>query len=240
METVIYVHATRRQVVSALQRLPKLIRGNSPIARETLTNIGEAALARIKQAFILKARGGTDEAGEKWKPLAPSTVARKLRRGILVKGLGKSSWKQKLRTTLSDTQRKQWWDVYYRQLIVRHDKKHAAMVAWRIVGKNTNFRVNKYQHLVVPILRETNELLRSLTPGSKNSRQIFRVTPGVVIIGTNRKAAIYHHRGVPGRLPRRRLWPQFRKWPRSWRMSLLAELRQGIIDLAVQIIKEMK
>ena len=42
-----------------------------------LTALGWAALSDVKNAFITKARGGTDEMGIKWPPLKPETIARR-------------------------------------------------------------------------------------------------------------------------------------------------------------------
>lgn len=39
------------------------------------TAVGTIALNLIKRAFLAKSRGGTDDAGQSWKPLAPSTLA---------------------------------------------------------------------------------------------------------------------------------------------------------------------
>ncbi len=58
-----------------LGSLPDLARTSAPLQ----VRLGLTLLGRIKNAFIVKAKGGTDEAGLRWKPLAPLT--KKLRRG---------------------------------------------------------------------------------------------------------------------------------------------------------------
>lgn len=40
--------------------------------------MGNALLSKVQQAFLIKSRGGTDECGIKWPPLAASTIRRRL------------------------------------------------------------------------------------------------------------------------------------------------------------------
>ena len=57
----------------------------------------------------------------------------------------------------------------------------------------------KYGGRQVDILRDTGLLLNSLSPGVVSAEQVFKVAPGTVIVGTNRKWAYCHHYGdLPG------------------------------------------
>ncbi len=129
-----------------------------------MTRCGFAILGNIKRAFIVKARGGIDEAGDKWKR-----------------------------------------------------SRRAA----RDHGET---------------LRDTGLLLNSLSPGVVSSEQIFRVGRGEVIIGTNRKGAMAHHMGTK-HLPQRRLWPDPKDWPNAWWDDIMDQARQGLLDLAVQMVR---
>ncbi len=74
----------------------------------------------------------------------------------------------------------------------------------------------------VPILIDTGLMLRSFSPGvfdlhsygPKADFQIFDRLPGRVIVGTNRYPQ--HHTGIPGRLPKRELWPSDGNLPAVW------------------------
>lgn len=59
---------------------------------------------------------------------------------------------------------------------------------------------------------------------------------GSVTVGTNRKGAAAHHKGIPGRLPQRRLWPEPQKWPAEWWQGIEEQARDQLIDVAVAAI----
>lgn len=72
---------TRGQAAALIRQLPQILAGKLPDPTGEVRNLslvaGVTALSLIKSAYVVKARGGTDEAGEKWEPLAPSTLARR-------------------------------------------------------------------------------------------------------------------------------------------------------------------
>ncbi len=237
-ETVIYVRASREAIRRAILRIPQEARAGGTLADSMMTRCGLALLGRIKQAFIVKARGGTDEAGDKWVPLSPYTIAYKRRHpGVppaSVRAVSRPSW------MLTNKQRDRWWEMYRRALrMYKGDKSHAARRAWFILkseGAETLF--DKYGNTQVEILRDTGLLLNSLSPGVTSDADVFRVLPGEVIVGTNRKGAAEHHSGVPSRnLPQRRLWPDPKKWPSSWWLDILEQVKQGLVDIAIQLFR---
>lgn len=121
------------------------------------------------------------------------------------------------------------------------DKSHAARRAWTILrreGANTLF--DKYANRQVEILRDTGLLLNSLSPGATIPEQVFRVEPGAVVVGTNRKGAAAHHHGVPGKLPQRRLWPDPKDWPDTWWADITDQIKQGLIDLAIELARGIR
>src|SRR5437868_10069394 len=70
--------AEARRVIAAL---PAVASGRAPDttgeARRMQLAIGAVALSLVKQAFVQKSEGRADEAGLRWEPLAPSTVAKR-------------------------------------------------------------------------------------------------------------------------------------------------------------------
>ncbi len=79
--TSITFRGTRQQFVQVLAQLRPALSGQQSDLTGLLEGLqlrlGMVALALIKSAFIEKSQGGTDGAGEKWPPLAPSTIARR-------------------------------------------------------------------------------------------------------------------------------------------------------------------
>jgi hypothetical protein len=54
-----------------LNQLPLLAQASAALQ----VRLGQALLYNIRTAFLVKARGGTDASGLRWKPLAPLTIA---------------------------------------------------------------------------------------------------------------------------------------------------------------------
>ncbi len=237
----VHVKASRLSVRQAITQAPAVARSGSPLAKAMMLRCGLAILGRIKAAFITKSRGGTDEAGESWKPLSPKTIAYSVTRQ---RGKGGRTKAEKSRASrpsqaLNAKQQATWWEVYRRQLaILQGDKGHAAAVAWIVLkGMGAKTLVEKYGGRQVETLRDTGLLLNSLSPGVTSTNQIFRVENGAVVVGTNRRGAVYHHNGIPGRLPQRRLWPAPSRWPSSWWDSIMSEAKQGLLDIATALVK---
>jgi len=240
----VHVRASRAAIRQALARLPTVARAGGPVADAMMVRCGVALLGRIKQAFVAKSHGGTDEAGESWRPLSPKTIAYSKTRQ---RGRGGRTKAENGRTArpsqaLNAKQQARWWEVYRRQLaIYKGNKGHAAAIAWLVLKREgVQTLVDKYGHQKVKILRDTGLLLNSLSPGVVSDEQIFRVGRGEVVVGTNRKGAIGHHYGIPGRLPQRRLWPAPYKWPSSWWNDIQNQVKQGMADLAAILIKETR
>ncbi len=247
-EQTVYVRASKAQVRQILRDLPALCTGGksgaSAVARVLFVRMGLAALDKIRTAFVTKARGGTDEAGERWAPLSPLTIAYSRRHRT-----GKKWTSKKIRggvrpsAALTKAQQAQWWS-HYKNFLGRYrgNKAHAAAAAWiSIKAAGATTLMQRYGQTQVEILRDTGLLLNSLTPGApadtapssppRKPHQVFRTGRGEVIIGTSREWAGTHHNGVPGRIPQRRLWPRPGQWPASWWQSILEQGRQGLIDV---------
>lgn len=242
-QNTVHTRATRAQLREALRKIPQAMlgaHGAKNIADAMMVRCGLAALGRIKAAFVVKSRDGTDEAGERWQPLSPKTVAYSRRHPGLPKAEARAAKRPSYMLTAK--QRKRWWEVYAQGLAMfRGDKGNAARRAWGILkseGATTIF--DKYGSVQVDILRDTGLLLNSLSPGVASKDQVFRIGQGEVVVGTNRKHAASHHNGVPGRIPQRRLWPAPRDWPANWWADITDQAKQGMADIAAFLIKRAK
>lgn len=243
-ENVIYVKATRAQVRRAIMKAVAAASGRGSDAQEAAdamqVRLGMTALTYIRQAFVVKSRGGTDAAGLKWPPLSPKTIAYSRRHP----GVPKASERAPYRPSwmLSEKQRKRWWDIYRIGLArFKGDRSAAAKMAWKIVkDEGGKTLLGEYGNTSVLILRDIGLLLNSLSPGvspGSVENQVFRVGRGEVIVGTNRKGASAHHEGISGRLPQRRLWPEPSQWPAEWWADLSSQGRQGYIDIFLSVLR---
>jgi hypothetical protein len=256
IEHTIYVRATPGRVRRAVAGVPADAQGGGHIARAMMARCGMVLLALIRAAFLVKARGGTDEAGDSWKPLSPRTIAysrrnRKLpgnpqesrlfSRAKSMPWIPKSGGRAAYAPSyaLTNKQNTRWWEVYRQQLAVyRGNKGHAAAVAWIILKRDgATTLMEQYGHMKVDILRDTFALFNTLSPGTSSAASVFRVLRGEVIVGTNRKWAGVHHRGSSdGRIPQRRLWPEVRRWPSSWWEDILEQAQLGVVDLVLYVL----
>lgn len=235
---------------------------SSEAARGIWLRVGLQVLSLIKQAFVIKARGGTDAAGESWKPLAKSTVAYSRRHpGVLWPGEKRAPFAPSWMLTVK--QRERWWSLY-RSFgggapagAGYHAKGQgggwAAARAWAIVkAEGAKTLMSEYGDTPTLILRSTGFLLNSLSPGiepdnlppnstsaPKVDEQVFNILPGAVMVGTNRKYAGVHHNGSKnGRIPQRRLWAKPENWPQSWWELILSQARQGLIEAILNDIQQ--
>jgi hypothetical protein len=254
------VSATHTDIQRAVLSLYEMASGHaSPntAARALLVRIGLATLANIKQAFLIKARGGTDAAGLSWPKLSKKTVAYSRRHpGVLFPGAQRAlyapSW------MLKEKQRVRWWQLYRQyggtggagtHFHAGHNP-YAARLAWRIVkAEGGKTLLGEYGDVQVEILRDKGLLYNSLSPGipamghavpafavPNGPDQVFRIERAAVIVGTNRKHARTHHDGL-GNVPQRKLWPDPRSWPASWWDSILEACQQGVVDIALEILR---
>lgn len=234
--STVHVRADRAAIRDALARIPEEMRGSGQASQAMLLRCGMVLLGRIKRAFVVKARGGTDEAGDRWAPLSPKTIAYG-RRGRTKAERGRASRPSQ---ALTAGQQHRWW-TYYRQglAIFKGNKGAAARRAWAILRRDGGVAtlLEKYGGRQVEILRDTGLLLNSLSPGSNSAEQVLRTGRGEVVVGTNRKGAKFHHEGTR-RMPKRRLWPPPSSWPANWWKDITSEVRAGLAEIAAQLIRD--
>ena len=234
---------TRPQLHRLFRRAAALCagRGSDPsgIVEALLTRVGLQALSFIREAFIAKARGGTDAAGDSWPKLSPKTIAYSRRHPGMPSRQKRSDPASRPSAILNQKFRDKWWQLYRIGLAkFDGDKGHAAAIAWiQLKAMGAPTIIGTYGNTQVEILRDTGLLLASLTPGVQSSDQVFKIGRGQVILGTNRKWAGAHHHGIPGRLLQRRLWPKPERWPAQWWMAMQKQLREGLIDLVVYLAR---
>jgi hypothetical protein len=231
-EHIVHIRGSREDVLRAIYRSPEVFLSNG----DTLATCGRVLLKRIHTAFIAKAAGGTDEAGERWAPLSPKTIA--YSRG---RTKAERSAAERPSEGLTKAQNNRWWQVYRQQLArFKGDKERAARFAWTVLkgeGAVTLYEKYKGQHAL--ILRDSGKLLDSLDPDKVSSDSVFRTYRNEVTVGTRREGASAHHQGVPGRLPQRRLWPEPRKWPSGWWLDMLHAVRADLVQTIVEQVRRV-
>lgn len=204
----------------------------SGIAKAFLMTIGYAALSDIRQAYVTKARGGTDAMGVKWAPLKPETIAnRRVGPGDL-KDKNVKSWDAARKAALKQIEKefaRQEGALYQRYLLsmdpVAAQRMARQMASRRATEKTGMTKVQALGSRQVEILRDTDVLLNSLTPGMLigsgvslayvpltspgASEQIFNIGPGQITVGSNVPYANSHQDGNPAHgLPQRKILPE--------------------------------
>lgn len=223
----ITVRLTRAQIGDAIREVAGVLSGRLPgaDAERIQLLLAQQAQSIIRGAYIEKARGEADDAGLKWKPLAPSTIAR--RRGV-------AGTQRKIRNLTFAYRRAQekaiWATPANQEKANRAEKKAAARLKKAVEKRETAISE-------VEILRDTGRLLASLSPAignnTENEDQVIRFLPGVTEVGTNVEYAEKHHKGE-GRCPQRRLWPEPDDWPDNWRELLGKRLKDGFLTLLIE------
>jgi hypothetical protein len=182
-DKLVVLYARPAQIRLLMRALPRLYL-KATRHRPLLIRVGLAALQKVHEAFLVRARGLTDGSGLKWKELSPVTIRRSPRR------------------------RKP-----YEILRVRDGLEQSLNPADPDGG-----------HLTIP----------------RRPLQVFRVQQNAVTVGTRRRWAWTHHRGVYGyriHIPRRPLWPAPVRWPEAWWGFVARHARAGFIDLVIDFFR---
>lgn len=241
---------TRADLVLTLRRLSAALAGTGSSAgvsravRAILIRGAVALLSRVQQAFVVKARGGVGDDGIRWPRLSRKTIAARRTTRAERKALGVGG--RRTRGLLTPAQDKRWRGIFASTLAhmnargVAGGAARAAAIAWATLKREgAKTKLDVLGGRTVEILRDTGMLLRSLTPGfedapTKQPGQVVEVTPGKVAVGSNVPYAATHHRGRPGRIPARRLWPTD-GIPSAWSRAMGDAMIRGIV-LAVSML----
>lgn len=226
---------------------------NDPRVRGVLLAIGLAALSSIKEAFVIKARGGTDAMGISWPELKPETIARR-RQGSHQKHSGKVDKGQyeavkKQRELRQRIQRREFKRLFA-EFSTRLPEGEARARANRVASQRATAQsgmtiVEALGGRVVEILRDTGALLNSLSPGEIAGDsyvipegQLFELAASSVILGSNLIYAATHNFGdAKRRIPRRQFLPDDdtqvpQEWLDDWvdagRLAIIAVLQQEL------------
>lgn len=238
---------SRADVRQLLSRLLRALSGVEAdpwgVTQAVQLRMGVVLLSLIQQAFIVKSRGGTDDCGIRWPPLKRETIARRRLGKGEAKRLGITG--PRTRGLLTPAEDARWRKIFARktaQLQLRgmslaDAKARAAQIAWTVLKQEgAKTKLDVLGSRTVDMLRDTGELLRSLTPGVERDGsaatvdgQILRAAPGKVIVGTNKKP--WHHNSG-----RRLYWPTDGNLPASWWEAILGAGRRGVASAVGQIL----
>lgn len=239
MPDLVY-RGSRADLARAIRAAADAVTGRGPdplgLAGPALTRGAVALLSKIQGAFAAKARGGAGDDGIVWKPLAPSTIARRRtsRRELKALGLGGGHGLKRL----TDAQKKRWRDVYRRTLAnlrargVEGAEARAQGIAWGVLKRaGVASRRDVLAGRSVEILRDTGLLYQSLTPGYETAParppgQVLDAGPGRMTVGTTEKP--WHHAGSPRAFPARPLWPPGGNLPQAWWDAVTAAVARGL------------
>lgn len=246
-ENVIYVKGSRASVHRAIALAAQAASGASSSVPDAVgsmqVRVGLAALKNIRSAFVVKARGETDECGLSWPKLAKSTVAYSRRHPNAPARVQQApSLRAKLAPSamLTVKQRKRWWAL---------QASVGPARAWMILkAEGAKTIIGEYGNMSVLILRSTGLLLNSFSPGIDPESETIPPTPppvenqiftisGEIIVGTNRKFAGTHHEGK-GHVPQRRLWAEPSQWPSTWWGDLVDAATTGYIEIVLHMLKK--
>lgn len=255
----IYVAAERRAELEAfLDRLPAILAGEEAdhfgIAHGFRMRVATAFFSLIKEAFIVKSRGGTDAAGIKWPPLSAKYLA--YQRPHVGRSPPKAGGKAPGGKDgfMSDAELKRWRADYSRFLAhlaaqvddvfsLSNAKSFAAALAWkRAKERGVRTKLEVFGKRPVEILRDRGILFNSLSPGvlveagtdanySAPSDQIVEDAPGLLYVGTSVSYAGYHQNG------KRKLWPDNGELPELWVEDLVDVAASGLQRIGELISK---
>lgn len=224
--------AGRLSLMAEIRSLPALLagRGVDPagVVATALQAVGVEALSIIKGAFVVKAGGSEDEAGIKWAPLSPKTIAYGRRHGpaLTRKRAAAAKVGRQRRPLLTAQQDRRWRAIYAGALAKGMKPGDAAARAWAILKSQGGQTIlGKYGDAPAQPLRDTGRLLNSFSPG--NPDNLLDARPGLVKVGSNVVYAGAHHHGNPARkLPARPFWPEV--WPDVWVNRLGEALKDAV------------
>lgn len=165
----------------------------------------------VHAGFKIKSKGGTDETGDKWKPLARATKAyRPNKKGLSAVMANRKKERGQTKGLLTVKQTALWRGIYssnFGRLAATMGegpaRAQAAKVAWGIIkskyGGKT--KLSEFGDKDVPILIRSGRLLRSLEPGKmSNNRyyplkdQIYNLKGGRLQLGTKVPYAAYQNK----------------------------------------------
>lgn len=252
MATVHY-RGKRSSLTNIVRQLGAILSGKrgdpDGIAQGFASTIGFAALSDIKDAFVIKARGGTDEMGIKWPPLKPETIANRR----VGRNDSRSSALVQIRERVRKRETRRALRRFRLSLPEGEAKRRAAIVGGLAATKETGrTKTETLGGRSVEILRDTSVLINSLSPGQLvkgtytkpqsegGEEQIFEVEPGEVIVGTNVLYASTHQHGR-GAIPARPFLPTDKyPVPNVWWDRWLDVANKALVVSLARLVRRTK
>lgn len=215
--------------------------------------VAVAFFSKVKEAYIIKARGGIDETGMSWPPLSPKTLAYGRHTQSGKSRVLKTTAKKQQKAGANKYQSLRAYNVAYREALARFSlslpkaeaKRRAQNVAFYVANKKSGPTKIAAAETLRPgadydILRDTGILLNSLQPGivtggtySPKEGQVVESEGSILAVGTNVEYAATHHYGRK-HIPARPLWPKPSNVPQSWKTAFADAMQRGI-ERAVEI-----
>lgn len=221
----IFSKLTKEQMQQLVRDLPGILSGKKS-DRYRLYHIFWGAVAysmftSISEAFEQKSEGETDELGNSWEDLDRDYKAykRPANRGDIPGNLRRRLQPSKNALgLLTPSQHKRWQQIfgtiyhaYKEKMGSAKAKELAGQLAWtRLKDQGAQTKRDVLGNRKVTILRVSDKLFLSLSPGKfnpssgyqkKNSRQVFQLQGGKLIIGTNVEYASFQDDSRP-------VWPE--------------------------------
>lgn len=269
----IYVQATRAQVRDAIYLAVQIASGvrtagaghrDYSIAISILA--GNALLANIKSNFETKSKGNIGYDGEKWTPLLPATVRKKVesnRKSLMGKTALAAARRERYKAYLAKVAAARaalglatptaptGTPAAARKVFMRDRRKS--------IERRVAIAVGYFPHEVVPqpgystypfaltlILRDKGILYQSFTAGYQAQRptaaqapqQTFEANPGEVIVGTKVPYAVHHQWGAPkAGVPRRQILPEPGQIPAAWWDDVVDAVAGGVSSLVQLLLR---
>jgi hypothetical protein len=200
METRLHFRGTRTEMRAAIKKLPEYLSGDAPdvlgIARVYKAYFAYHWFVKVRDGYLIKSNGGTDDTGMRWKPNAASTIAKRaLRPGDIrrIRGKTESPLNERVRGLLTPLQDALWRGVFksnYLRLLSREPqhvaKARAAQIAWGIVKKGgAQTKIGLLGSRKLPIGQNTGRLLAACSPGKISDGGYSPTVDQVIVYGPN-------------------------------------------------------
>lgn len=229
---------SRQDILRQLRNLPAILAGNKNdnqrIGRLFRSTITHHTYTKIFDAFMAKSDGKADEFGEVWEPLSPRTIAQRPISRI-------EKWKAGVgnnRGLLTQAQDRQWRGIFASTLgrllkqgtPIHEAKQRAGQVAWAVMkARGAKTKLDVFGRRKVPILRVSDRLVDSLSPGEVVDGEYIPFTPDQVAefrgntlrYGTKVPYAKKQHQTRP-------LWPTPQNMAK-WNTEALRKGRDAIV-----------
>lgn len=247
MVTIFVKPQQREEIKQLIRDLPAILSGRSPdqfgLAHGFKLRMAVMFFSNVKEAFIIKARGGTDVAGISWPKLTKKYLA--YGRGPKSSRTAGGSSPGGKDGFMSPAQLKAWQRDYAQALawlsakigFGRVAKSQAAAIAWsKAKARGVRTILEVFGNRDVEILRDRGILFNSLSPGvlsengpdafySPPEDQVVEEQPSSLTVGTSVEYAKFHQDG------KRPLWPQDGSIPQEWVDDMVEVGISGLLEI---------